>query len=54
MRQEIIERLSRVSREEREILSGEGVDMTLYNRAGGNVLEPDGILEGGRISASAC
>ncbi len=49
MRPEIIERLSRVSPEEREILSGEGVDMTLYNRAGGNVLEPEGILEGGRL-----
>ncbi len=49
MRSELIERLSRVSAEEREILNGEGVDMTIYDRTGGTVLEPGRLLEGGRL-----
>lgn len=49
MRPELVERLSRISPEEQELLSGEAVDMTLYNRAGGNVLEPGGLLSGGRL-----
>lgn len=49
MRPEIIKRLSRISEEEQEILAGESVDMTLYNRTGGTVLEPGKLLEGGRL-----
>ena len=49
MRAELIRRLSRISAEEREILSGEDVDMTLYNRTGGTVLEPGRLLEGSRL-----
>ena len=44
-----MERLSGISAEEREILAGEQVDMTLYTRAGGTVLEPGGLLPGGSL-----
>lgn len=49
MREEVVRKLSEISDEEREILSGEGVDMTLYNRAGGTVLEPGEILKSGHL-----
>lgn len=49
MRQEIIDRLSEITPEERRILNAEPLDMSTYNRAGETVVDPGKMLPGGEM-----
>ena len=47
MKRELVEQLARITEEERRILQGRQVDLTLYNAAGAPVMEPERIISGG-------
>ena len=49
MREEVIQRLSPVTAEERAILSGAAVDLSLYNRSGNAVMEQKQLLPSGSL-----
>lgn len=49
MRQEIIDRLSEITPEERRILNAEPLDMSAYNRAGEKIVDPGKMLPGGEL-----
>lgn len=49
MRQEIIDRLSEITPEERRILNAEPLDMSAYNRAGEKIVDPGQMLPGGEL-----
>lgn len=49
MRQEIMERLSEITPEERRILNAEPLDMSAYNRSGEKIVDPGKMLPGGEL-----
>ncbi len=46
---EILDRLMPITEEERAILSGEGVDKSIYTTGGGSIIRGDKLLEDGRL-----
>lgn len=49
MRRDVLDRLSEITAEEREILQKETLNMSLYNRAGGSMVETSSILPKGEL-----
>lgn len=49
MQKRIVDRLSQITEEEQSILSGEPVDMSIYNRTGEAVMDPGKLLPDGRL-----
>lgn len=49
MREDILDKLSEITPEEQEILQNEPLDMALYNRTGGSMVETSSILPKGEL-----